>query len=71
MKGQSKLIAKKAPGLTHKAGGKVDVGADLAVNLDGTLHHNLGDLIASEGVLESVSEHDDKGKRLSELVRSR
>lgn len=62
MKGQSSVKSEKARGLTHKAGGKVDVGADLAVNLNRTLHHDLGDLIAREGVLESVSQHDDQRK---------
>lgn len=57
--------------LTHKSSGKVDVSANLAVHLDGALHHNLGDLIASEGVLETVSQHHHKWQRLTQLVRAR
>lgn len=38
----------------HEAGGIGGIGADLAVNLDEALHHNLLDLTAVERILETV-----------------
>ena len=52
----------KTRALTHETCGEVDVGADFAVNLDGTLHHNLGHFISGKGILESVTEHNNKRK---------
>jgi len=52
----------------HETSGEVGVGADLAIHLDvlGLADH-VG-LLAGQSVLQSVSEHDDQGQRLSELV---
>jgi len=43
------------------------VGLDLAVNLDEALGKNLGDLTASDGVLEAVPEQDREGEGFPEL----
>merc|ERR1719223_746695 len=45
----------------HEAGGVVDVGADLVVDLDQAAHDNHHDFLAREGVLETVPEHQWKG----------
>jgi len=44
------------------------VGADLAVDLDKTLHNNLLDLTAIEGVLQSVADEDDERHAVAQLV---
>lgn len=41
----------------HEASGEGDVGADLAVNLDQTLHHDGLDLAAVESVLQTVNQN--------------
>lgn len=41
--------------LTHETSWIIGVGADLAVDLDQTLHHDLGDFIVVQGVLESIT----------------
>lgn len=48
----------------------MDVGADLAVNLDQTLLANGSNLLLVECVLQSVSDQDDQRDGLTELVRS-
>lgn len=40
--------------LTHESGGVGDVGADLAIDLDESLHADLLHLIPSQRVLEAV-----------------
>eukprot|EP00298_Acanthocystis_sp_HF-20_P004774 c15083_g1_i1.p2 GENE.c15083_g1_i1~~c15083_g1_i1.p2 ORF type:complete len:206 (-),score=-51.06 c15083_g1_i1:39-656(-) len=52
----------------HEASRVVGVSADLAVNLDESLHADSLDFLASQGVLETVSEEDGQGKALAELV---
>lgn len=52
----------------HEAGGEVSVGADLAVNLDETLHHDVGDLTTGESVFQTVAEEEHERKALTELV---
>jgi len=52
----------------HEASGVRCVGADLAVNLDETLHEDGLDLLAVEGVLQTVAQQDDQGQALTELV---
>jgi len=47
----------------HEASGEGGVGADLAVNLDQTLHHDGLDLTTVQGVLETV-----KGFRLASWI---
>lgn len=52
----------------HEAGGEGGVGADLAVNLDETLHQDALGLTVVEGVLETVAQEDDEGQAFSLLV---
>lgn len=52
----------------HEAGGVGAVGADLAVNLDQTLHHDGLDLTTVQGVLETVADEDNQGKTVAQLV---
>lgn len=54
--------------LTHVASGIGGVGADLSIDLNQALHDDLGDLGAIEGVLQAVSQEDQQGQRLTELV---
>lgn len=54
----------------HEAGGVGDVGADLAVNLDETLHHDRLGLAVVEGVLQPVTDEDDERHAVAELVRA-
>lgn len=54
----------------HEAGGEGDVGSDLVVDLDESLHHDGSGLAVVEGILESVSDEDDQGHAVSELVRT-
>jgi len=46
------------------------VGADLAVDLDATLHADLLAFLSGEGVLELVAEDDGDGETLAFLVGS-
>lgn len=52
----------------HEAGGEGGVGADLAVNLNQTLHQDGLDLTTVQGVLETVADEDDQGKTVAQLV---
>lgn len=54
----------------HEAGRVRHVGADLAVNLDETLHHDGLRLAVVEGVLEAVAQEDDQRQAFSLLVGS-
>lgn len=54
----------------HVAGGVGDVGADLAVDLDEALHHDGLGLAVVESILETVSDEDDQGHAVAELVRT-
>lgn len=56
--------------LTHVSSRVVRIGADLAVNLDQTLHDDLGHLGVGEGVLETVTQENDQRQRLAQLVRT-
>lgn len=55
---------------THEAGRVGLVGSDLSVDLDESLLNDRGDLSSGKGVLQSVSEEDGEGERLSQLVRT-
>jgi hypothetical protein len=52
----------------HEASGEGAVSADLAVNLDETLHQDGLDLTTVQGVLETVADEDDQGKAVAQLV---
>ena len=52
----------------HETSGEVGVSADLAVNQDVLVHADHVGLLASKGILKSVSKHDNQRKGLSELV---
>jgi len=54
--------------LTHEASGVGGVGADLSVDLHQTLHDDLGHLGAVQGVLQAISQEDQQGQRLTQLV---
>jgi hypothetical protein len=54
----------------HQTGGEGGVGADLAVDLDQTLHENGVDLAGVERILQAVAEEDDQRKGVAELVRT-
>ena len=54
----------------HETGGVSLVGPDLAIDLDGPLGHDGGNLTTGQGVLETVSEEDGEGERFTELVRT-
>jgi hypothetical protein len=54
----------------HEAGGVGRIGADLAVNLDETLHEDGLDLARVEGVLQAISEEDHQRQRVAKLVRT-
>lgn len=56
--------------LTHESSGVGLIGPDLSVDLDQSLLDNSSDFTAGKSVLETVTEEDGKGERLSELVRS-
>jgi hypothetical protein len=54
----------------HESSGEGRVSADLAVNLDETLHKDVLDLLSVEGVLQTVADQDDQRQALTELVRT-
>lgn len=55
----------------HKAGGVVDISANLAINLDVTLHNNGVSLTLVQSILQTVADENNKGQALTELVGSR
>jgi len=54
----------------HEASWVQKVSADLVVDLDETLRANLGSLLVSQSVLETVSQEDNHRQALTELVRA-
>ena len=54
----------------HEAGRVGHVGADLAINLDETLHEDRPGLAVVQGILETVADEDDERHALAELVRT-
>jgi hypothetical protein len=54
----------------HESSGEGAVGADLAVNLDQTLHEDSLDLTTVQGVLETVADEDDQRQTVAQLVRT-
>ena len=54
----------------HQPRGEGGVSADLAVDLDETLHEDRVDLACVEGILQAVAEEDDQRQRVAELVRT-
>lgn len=55
----------------HEASRVGRVGADLAVDLDQTLHDDCLGLTAIESVLQPVPDEDDQGHAVPQLVRAR
>lgn len=55
----------------HEAGREGYIGANLSIDLDKTLHEDSVDLTSVERILQAVSEENDQGKRVTELVRTR
>jgi len=49
---------------------EVDIGSDLAVNLNGSLSGDLNNLTSGKSILESVSQENDEWQAFSELVRT-
>ena len=54
----------------HEAGREGHVGADLGIDLDQTLHEDRLGLAVVEGILQAVSDEDDQGETVAELVRT-
>lgn len=54
----------------HETGGVGGIGADLAVDLDQSLHQDGLGLAVVESILEAVSDEDDQGHAVAELVRT-
>lgn len=54
----------------HEARGEGEVGADLAIDLDETLHEDRLGLAVVQGVLEAVADEDDQGHAVAVLVRT-
>ena len=54
----------------HESSGEGRVGTDLAVDLNVTLHEDLGDLALGESKLQAVAKHHHEGEALTELVGS-
>lgn len=54
----------------HQSRGKGGVSADLAVDLDQTLHEDGVDLASVERILQAVAEEDDEREGVAELVRT-
>lgn len=54
----------------HEARGEGKVGADLAIDLDETLHEDRLGLAVVQGVLEAVADEDDQGHAVAVLVRT-
>lgn len=54
----------------HETGGVGGIGADLAVDLDQSLHQDGLGLAVVESILEAVSDEDDQRHAVAELVRT-
>jgi len=54
----------------HESSGEVDIGSDLAVDLDQSLHEDLLDLGTGERVVQSVTKEEDEWEALTLLVGS-
>ena len=54
----------------HVTGWVVGIGSNFSIDLDESLHDNLGNLTAIERILQTISQEDDKGKAISLLVRT-
>ena len=54
----------------HEAGRVGDVSADLAINLYQTLIHDSLGLAVVECILETVTDEDDEGHAVAQLVRT-
>jgi len=55
----------------HEASWVGGIGADLAIDLDQALHNNRLRLTRVESILETVSDEDNQGHAVAELVRTR
>merc|ERR1712088_489023 len=54
----------------HESSWEVDIGSDLAVDLDQSLHEDLLDLLTGESVVQSVTEEENEWETLTLLVGS-
>ena len=54
----------------HESSWEVDIGSDLAVDLDQSLHEDLLDLGTGESVVQSVTEEENEWETLTLLVGS-
>jgi hypothetical protein len=54
----------------HEASGVGHIGADLAIHLDQTLHHNGLRLAVVKRILEAVADEDDERHAVAEFVRT-
>ena len=55
----------------HEAGWVVGICPHFPIDLDKSLHDNLGDFSAIESVLQSIPNEDNKRKAVSKFVRTR
>lgn len=56
--------------LTHETSREVRISANLSINSDVSVDANHLSLMSSEGIVETVTEHDHEGEALTKLVRS-
>jgi hypothetical protein len=68
---QAEVLASLVDGdHVHEAGWVGGIGADLAINLDQSLHDDCLGLTSVERILETVSDEDDEWHAVTELVRA-
>lgn len=54
--------------LTHKTSRIIGISANLSINLDQALHHDLSNFTISQGVLQPITEEDNQRERFPEFV---
>lgn len=54
--------------LTHESSRECWVGTDLTVDLDKSLHHDLGDFGPGQGILQAISQENQQRQGLAQLV---
>lgn len=59
---------KTAKALTHKTSRIIGIGANLSIDLDQALHHDLSNLAIGQGILQPITEEDNQRERFPEFV---
>ena len=57
--------------LTHETNREIGIGADLAINLNVAIHDDDKNFATGQGILETVTQQDDKRDGFTKLVRTR